>query len=255
MPDLTKTNEPLLGHLYGVSAGPGDPELISMKGLKYLQASPVVAFPAGVGKKTGVAQTIVSPWLSAEQILLPLYFPMVSNPEDWRSAWKIAADQTWEYLAQGQDVAFVSEGDVSFYSTYTYLAHTLKQAHPTLKTQAIPGVCSPLASVAALGMPLTTVGDRLMVLPALYGIDDLHQLSQWADILVLMKVGSVYQQVWDQLQTLDLLSSSALVIRASQPEEEIVNDLTHFRELSPPYFSLLVVRLNPSPILSGVPLQ
>ncbi|WP_286132516.1 SAM-dependent methyltransferase [Leptolyngbya sp. O-77] len=40
----------MTGTLYGVGAGPGDPELISVKGLRLLQSSPVVAFPAGAGR-------------------------------------------------------------------------------------------------------------------------------------------------------------------------------------------------------------
>jgi len=247
--------ESKIGCLYGISAGPGDPELISVKGLKRLQAAPVVAFPAGIRSAVGVAQRIVTPWLHADQTLLSLRFPMVADVADWRSAWQVAATQTWAYLSQGQDVAFVSEGDVSFYSTYTYLAHTLKQQHPRLVTEAIPGVCSPLASVARLGVPLTTLGDRLAVLPALYGLEELQSVIAWADVLVLMKVGSVYAQIWDKLAALDLLNASALVIHASQPQEQIVQDLTHHRELSPPYFSLLVVRINPESILSGVPLS
>ena len=244
-----------IGQLFGVSAGPGDPELITVKGLKRIQDSPVVAFPAPVRGNVGVAQRIIQPWLEPHHQLLSLDFPMVAEVEDWRVAWQVAADQTWDYLAQGQDVVFVSEGDVSFYSTYTYLAHTLKQKHPELLTEAIPGVCSPLASVAALEMPLTTLGDRLAVLPALYCVDELTRIMDWADVLVLMKVGSVYQQVWDQLKALNLLSQSSLVIKASHPQEQIVKDLTHHRDLTPPYFSLLIVRVQPEAVLSGVPLR
>jgi precorrin-2/cobalt-factor-2 C20-methyltransferase len=248
-------HESQIGCLYGISAGPGDPELISVKGLKRLQASSVVAFPAGVRSPIGVAQRIISPWLEPHQTLLSLEFPMVENVEEWRSAWQVAATQTWAYLSQGKDVAFVSEGDVSFYSTYSYLAHVLKAQHPELVTTAIPGVCSPLASVAALGIPLTTLGDRLAVLPALYGLEELPTLITWANVLVLMKVGSVYPQIWDQLAALNLLKASALVIHASQSQEQIFSDLTHHRDLSPPYFSLIVVRINPESILSGVPLS
>ncbi|WP_353259538.1 SAM-dependent methyltransferase, partial [Prochlorothrix hollandica] len=41
------------GTLYGISAGPGDPDLITVKGLRLLQHSPVVAFPAGRGDRPG----------------------------------------------------------------------------------------------------------------------------------------------------------------------------------------------------------
>ena len=52
-----------VGTLYGISLGTGDPELITVKGLRILQSSPVVAFPAGINHRPGIAQNIISPWL------------------------------------------------------------------------------------------------------------------------------------------------------------------------------------------------
>lgn len=236
--------ESQFGQLYGISVGPGDPELISLKGLKCLQSVPVVAFPAGIRSKTGIAQRIITPWLLEHQTLLPLKFPMVTELSHLKVAWREAAQQTLKYLTQGQDVAFVSEGDVNFYSTYTYLAQTVKERCPEVEVQAIPGVCSPLAAVAALGIPLTTQRDRLAVLPALYHVEELKQAAQWADVLVLMKVGSVYSQVWKILKDLRLLSSSALVIQASLEQQQVFTDLTQHPDLSPPYFSLMVVKIK-----------
>ena len=45
-----------LGTLYGISVGPGDPELITLKGLRILKEVPVVAFPAGSHGKPGIAR-------------------------------------------------------------------------------------------------------------------------------------------------------------------------------------------------------
>ncbi|MCM1983877.1 precorrin-2 C(20)-methyltransferase [Lyngbya confervoides] len=235
---------PRLGQLYGISVGPGDPELITVKGLKRLQTSPVVAFPAGVRSPLGVAQRIIQPWLQPHQTLLPLDFPMVQDAPQLQRAWDQAAHRSLPYLQQGQDIAFVSEGDVSFYSTYTYLALTLKGLCPDLKTEAIPGVCSPLAAAAALEIPLTIQSDRLVVLPALYQGEDLAAALEQADVLVLMKVGAVYAQVWQLLQRLHLLDRSALIVHASQPQQKIYRDLTAYAHLAPPYFSLMIVQVK-----------
>lgn len=233
------------GTLYGISAGPGDPELISLKGLNKLQSAPIVAFPAGVRESMGVAQRIITPWLRSHQTLLPLAFPMVQDLCQLTTAWHEAAQETLAYLRQGQDVAFVSEGDVSFYSTYTYLAQTIQQQCPEIQTFAIPGVCSPLAAVASLGIPLTIQRDRLAILPALYRLEDLEAALSWADVLVLMKVGSVYRQVWDYLKSFGLLAQSALVIQASLEAQKIYRDLRDYPDLDPPYFSLMIVTRSP----------
>jgi len=234
------------GTLYGISAGTGDPELLSIKGLKILQSSPVVAFPAGIGGKLGIAQTIGEQWLQPQQLQLALAFPYVQDEAILLQAWQVAAEQVWQYLHQGQNVAFLCEGDVSFYSTFTYLAQTLQQLHPEAPVQAIPGVCSPLAAVAALGLPLTVRAQRLAVLPALYQVGELEQVLDWADVVVLMKVSSVYPQVWAVLQQRKLLESAYVVERATTPQQRIYRGLSDRPNLKLPYFSLLIIQVRES---------
>ncbi len=235
-----------IGTLYGISVGPGDPELITLKGLRSLQQVPVVAFPAGVEGKPGMAQQIISPWLSQQQQLLALKFPYVQDMVMLAEAWKEAAEQVWKYLQQGLDVAFACEGDISFYSTFTYLAQTLQQIHPEAVIELVPGVCSPMAAASVLGLPLTIRHQRLVVLPALYHIGELETVLDWADVVVLMKVSSVYEQVWKVLQQRALLSNSWVVERATLPDMVIHADISDRPNLKLPYFSLLIVQVSSS---------
>lgn len=228
--------------LYGVSVGPGDPELITLKGLNILKASPVVAFPMGIRGKSGVAEKIISSWLSPEQIQLPLDFPYVQDETILAEAWRQAAQQVWEYLERGQNVAFACEGDVSFYSTFTYLAQTLQKIRPQVQVEAIPGVCSPLAAIASLGLPLTVRDQRLVVLPALYTMTTLETILEQADVVVLMKVSSVYPQVWQVLQQRDLLDRAYVVEWATLPQQKIYAGLSDRPDLQLSYFSLMIVR-------------
>jgi precorrin-2/cobalt-factor-2 C20-methyltransferase len=173
-----------------------------------------------------------------------LWFPYVEDPAALTAAWQTAAAQVWPYLHQGQDVVFATEGDASFYSTFTYLAQTLQQAHPSLQVHTIPGVCSPLAATAALGHPLTVQQQRLLVLPAMHTLAALETALEQAEVLVLMKVAAVYPQVWQLLQRRNLLRHSAVVVHASRPDEQLYRDLTAHRDLKLPYFSLLIIH-NP----------
>lgn len=233
-----------IGTLYGISVGPGDPELITLKGLRSLQQVPVVAFPAGLQGQLGMAQQIVMQWLKPNQQQLVLTFPYVQDMALLTQAWLLAAQQVWQHLSLGQDVAFACEGDVSFYSTFTYLAQTLQQLHPELVVKTVPGVCSPMAAAAVLGLPLTKRQERLVVLPALYAVEELEAVLDWADVVVLMKVSSVYEKVWKVLQRRDLLDSSWVVERATLPQQVIYTDLRDRPTLKLPYFSLLIVQLQ-----------
>lgn len=233
-----------LGILYGIGVGTGDPELITVKGLRLLQAASVVAFPAGLDGKAGIAEQIVAGWLARSQHLLPLSFPYVQDETLLQQAWHDAAKSVWQFLKQGRDVAFVCEGDISFYSTFTYLAQTLVQLHPEAIVERVPGVCSPLAAAATMGVPLTVRSDRLAVLPALYTTAELEAVLEWADVVVLMKFSSVYAQVWQILQQRDLLESSWVVERATFPDCVVYRDLRSHPQLKLSYFSLLVVCLR-----------
>lgn len=233
-----------IGTLYGISVGPGDPELITIKGLRSLQQAPVVAFPAGIQGKLGIAQQIISPWLLPQQQQLALKFPYVQDMAVLNQAWQVAAEQVWQHLGQGQDVAFACEGDVSFYSTFTYLAQMLQQLYPEVVIKLVPGVCSPMAVASVLGLPLTIRQERLVVLPALYQVGELEAVLDWADVVVLMKVSSVYEQVWQVLQRRSLLHHSWVVERATLPDMVIYTDLRDRPYLKLPYFSLLIIQVT-----------
>lgn len=232
-----------LGTLYGISVGTGDPELITIKGLRFLQQVPVIACPAGV-KQKGIAQQIISPWLKSSQQILILDFPFVRDEAVLTAAWQTAARQVWSYLERGQDVAFACEGDVSFYSTFTYLAQTIKDLYPQVKIVTVPGVCSPMAAASELGMPLTLRQQKLVVLPALYQPEELENALDWADVVVLLKVSSVYSQVWQILQQRELLEQSWIVVKATTTEQQIYRNLRDRPSLQLPYFSLLIVRVR-----------
>jgi len=259
----TTSHQGTLGTLYGVSAGPGDPDLISVKGMRLIQASTLIAFPAGRpvtqgqdqdSHHPGIAQRIITPWLQPHHVLLPLQFPYTQDAADLRTAWEAAAKTVVQALASGQDVAFVSEGDVTFYSTFAYLSRYVKQLAPEVTVTAVPGVCSPLAAAAALGLPLALGDQRLTVLPALYatseaesaGVSDLETALDTSDVLVLMKVGSVYEAVWRMLQQRQLLESSVVVEWATSDRQKIYHGLRNHPNLVLSYFSLMIIYVSPS---------
>ncbi|WP_088892692.1 precorrin-2 C(20)-methyltransferase [Leptolyngbya ohadii] len=233
-----------VGTLYGIGAGAGDPELITVKGLRILRQVPIVAFPAGLRGNPGVAEQIIAEWLLPHHKKMPLSFPYVQDEGELTQAWEIAADRVWEELRQGKDIAFVSEGDVSFYSTFTYLAQTLQERHPEAIVQTIPGICSPMAAAAALGIPLTVRAQKLIILPALYSVTELETAIASADVVVLMKVSSVYSQVWSVLKQHGLLSRSYVIERATLPNQVIYADLSDRPSLKLPYFSLMIVQVR-----------
>lgn len=229
------------GILYGVSVGTGDPELITVKGLRILQSSDIVAFPAGVNSRLGVAQNIIQDWLEPHQQILPLEFPYVQDELKLQVAWSKAAQHVGQKLTLGNNIAFACLGDINFYGTFTYLAQTLRRSHPEVTIKTIPGVCSPMAIASVLGIPLTVNQQKIAVLPALYSVQELETALNWAEVVVLLKVSSVYPQVWQILEQRNLLASSAIVEKATFPEQKIYRDLRNYPQLDLSYFSVLLI--------------
>jgi precorrin-2/cobalt-factor-2 C20-methyltransferase len=233
-----------VGKLYGISVGTGDPELITVKGLKFLQQANIVAFPEGTKGKPGIAERIITPWLKSYQMLLPLKFPYVHDEKELTEAWQLAARTVLPYLQGREEVTFACEGDISFYSTFTYLAQAVQQLDPKIVVETIPGVCSPMAVASELGIPLTTRSQRLMILPTLYHLQELASALQVAEVVVLMKFSSLYPQIWELLQAKGLLDRSWIVEKATMPEQVVYQDLRDRADLKLSYFSVMIIKVS-----------
>jgi precorrin-2/cobalt-factor-2 C20-methyltransferase len=98
-----------------------------------------------------------------------------------------------------------------------------------------------MVSASALNLPLTMQQEKLAILPALYSVEKLEEALDWAEIVVLMKVASVYQQVWQILARRNLFPYSYLIEKASTDQEKIYLELQNHPQLSLSYFSILII--------------
>ena len=118
--------EKRIGTFYGVSVGPGDPELMTLQAVRRLENCPVIAAPQtpkGGMLALDIAKGAVE--LSGKTIL-PLRFAMSLDPAVQKAAHIEAARAVKEYLDAGQDVAMLNLGDVSVYATFGYLQEILE---------------------------------------------------------------------------------------------------------------------------------
>ena len=111
------------GTLYGVSVGPGDPELLTIKAVKVLEAADVIAAPnIGHGRQT--ALTIVKDHIQGKP-LVDCSTPMLRERAKVLEAYDMVSDKLAALLDEGKDIAFVCLGDIGVYSTYYYLHERL----------------------------------------------------------------------------------------------------------------------------------
>ncbi|AKM29703.1 precorrin-2 C(20)-methyltransferase [Pandoraea faecigallinarum] len=232
------------GKLYGIGVGPGDPELLTLKALRLLQAAPVVAYFVAKGKK-GNAFGIIEEHLLDAQTRMPLVYPVTTEvlapPLSYETIiadfYDTAAALIGEHLAAGRDVAVVCEGDPFFYGSYMYLHDRLAEQYPA---EVVPGVCSMLGGAAVLGTPLVYRNQSLAVLSGVLPEDELRRKLAHADAAVIMKLGRNFDKVRRVLDDLGLAGRARYVERATMHNQRIV-PLEEVDPSASPYFSLLVV--------------
>tara|TARA_B100000315_G_scaffold216502_1_gene216409 strand:+ start:1318 stop:2043 length:726 start_codon:yes stop_codon:yes gene_type:complete len=230
------------GRFYGVGVGPGDPELLTVKASKLLQRVPVVCVRQSEVGPGNYALDVVKGLLDeAKQEILRLALPAGDSQETARE-WASAGEAIGERLRRGQDVAFITEGDPMLYSAFSHLLEMVRSAEPGLTVEVIPGVSSVMAAAASSGAPLVTHGQRLAVLPAVYGIDDLREAITNYDTVVLMEVNRTLIEALANLEKLGLAGRAIYVRRATTHREAVVQDIHQLSEEDFDYFSLLIIK-------------
>jgi precorrin-2/cobalt-factor-2 C20-methyltransferase len=234
----------LKGKLYGLGVGPGDPELITLKALRLLKSAPVVAYHAAKGKK-GNALTIVETYLSSEQTLVPLIYPVTTEKlPDHMDYEQIVSDFYAEitttiasYLDAGRDVAVIAEGDPFFYGSFMYIHDRLAEKY---ETEVVPGVCSVLGAAAVLGAPLVYRNQTLSILSGVMSAEELKTRLAGTEAAAIMKLGKNLDKVRDVLNELGLMDRALYIERATMQNQRIA-PLIEVSGSDCPYFSIILV--------------
>jgi precorrin-2/cobalt-factor-2 C20-methyltransferase len=231
------------GTLYGVGVGPGAPDLMTLRSVRVLHSVPVIAIPRRSEYSPSLAWEIARPNVGEVpgQERLFLTFPMTKDPELLRPAWDVAFAQIGDRLERGLSVAFITEGDPLVYSTFIYLLRESAERWPGVPVEIVPAVSSITAVPAVTRTPLADGQERIAILPATYGVDDLSEVLRRFDTVILMKVGSVMPNVVEALEREDLVDRAFYVSKATTAQQRIVHDLRSLRNDRCDYFSMVVV--------------
>ncbi len=230
-----------------VGVGPGDPSLLTLAAVDAIQNATVVAFP--IAKKGGesLAEKTVSQWITKDKKKLPLYFPMTLDSISLKKSWHFAGNELMKMVENGERVVFLSLGDISLFSTGSYVLMEFKRNFPECAIELIPGITSFSAAAAKSGVPLAIQSEQLLVLPVPASASSLKTLLEEAvsigRVIVLLKLGDKWSWVRPLLESLDLLESSIFAENVGFSDEKMMK-ASDVSLSNRPYFSLLIVRQN-----------
>lgn len=235
---------PATGKLYGVGVGPGDPELLTLKAHRVLNRVHAIAYPACKEGAPSYASNIVKGQVPGTTQMMGLLFPMIKDTEKLAPIWKQSVEKIYGILREGRDVAFITEGDPFFYSTFLHIYGIFKQDHPDVAIEVIPGVSSVMASSIVADWPLTVSDERMAILPATYEGDRLESALDQFDVVCLMKISGVLDETLSLLERKNLLDKSVFVERAGSDRERVVRDVGSLKGTKVNYLSLIIVKKN-----------
>lgn len=226
----------MTGTVFGLGLGPGDPELVTLKAWRLLQAVPVIAYPVQADGSS-LARAIADPHLPGDRVEIRIHTPM-GEPGAAEPGYRQAAAEMAPLLEGGQDIAVLCEGDPLFYGSFMYVAERMAGRFPI---EVVAGVSSLSACTAVLGRGLVGRNEVLTVLPAPLADDRLRQGLSGADAVAIMKVGRHLPRLRRLLDEFGLTGQAHYVERAAQAGQRLL-PLAAVEAESATYFSMILVR-------------
>lgn len=227
----------MAGTLYGVGVGPGDPKLLTLLAVETIKKCPVIAVPAE-GKEHAVSYRIASGAVEGleKKECLNLSTPMTKDRKVLGKNYKKAAERIIEKLKEGKDVAYLTLGDPTIYSTYIYIHRLIGESG--YNTSIINGIPSFCAVSASLGESLADRSEQLHIIPSSYGIEEAMKLK---GNKVLMKAASGIADIKQIL--LENGMEGTMVENCGMPEEKVYRQVEDMPEKAS-YYSIILIREN-----------
>jgi len=234
------------GILYGIGIGPGDPELITVKGARILARSKHVFVPKAPAGDESLALSIARQHIPDACNVTMIEFPMTRDREELRKKWEASTESIASVLRAGDDACYLTLGDTLMYSTYIYMLKALRTHLPDAEVVTIPGVTSFSAAAALAGFPVGVGQDPVIVLPASEKLETIERALSMGGTIVLMKIGKQLGPVLQLLEASGHIDNAILVSRAGLAEERIETDLRNLGPGSPSEANLSVILVHAS---------
>ncbi|MFC0865955.1 precorrin-2 C(20)-methyltransferase [Sphaerimonospora cavernae] len=240
--------------LIGVGVGPGDPDLVTVKAVRVLRTADVVMVPIKEGEE-GRAERVVRAHLSEGSggregsggpegsggRVRRLVFALTEEARR-DAAWDAAGAATAEAFVNGaRTVAFATIGDPNVYSTFTYLAETVRGLVPGLRVETVPGITAMQALAATSGTVLVEGRESLALMPLTAGVEPLRHALDTHDTVVAYKGGRMLPEVLAAVGDAGRLADAVYGAALGLPGEEVRPAAGLDPSAAGPYLSSLLV--------------
>jgi precorrin-2/cobalt-factor-2 C20-methyltransferase len=242
---VREPGEAIVKRLIGVGVGPGDPELVTVKGVRVLREADVVVVPVLEGQsETGRAEATVLAYVPADRVRrLPFALTDRGGVTPAReAAWDGAARAVLDAFAAGAlTVAFATIGDPNLYSTFGYLAATVVDQDADIRVETVPGVTAMQHLAARAGTVLAEGRETLTLVPITAGGDAFEAALRGDGTVVAYKGGRHLPELLDTLKRAGRLDDAVYGEHLGLAGERVVPARELDAAAPAPYLSALIV--------------
>ncbi|MGX4692966.1 precorrin-2 C(20)-methyltransferase [Streptomyces sp. JNUCC 63] len=208
--------------LIGVGVGPGDPELVTVKGVNALRRADVVVVPVMDTGERGRAEATVLHYVPEEKVVRVVFALNERSDRARReAAWDAAGERVAGLFEKHGCVAFATIGDPNVYSTFTYLAQTVAELVPGTVVETVPGITAMQDLAARSGAVLTEGTEPLTLVPVTAGAAVLKDALSGPGTVVAYKFGRQAREVAEALRDSGRIDGAVWGSALGLPEESI----------------------------------
>lgn len=226
-----------------VSLGPGDPELITLKGLKALQQADIIFCPATLlsdGQSSSRAKEILS-YLEIESEKISLFnLPMNKDRVKAIEVYKNVTGQIIESYNNALKVAVVAEGDAGFYSSVHYISDNLLTNQISIKR--IPGIPAFIACAALANIHIAKLEEESEIIPGTIAKERLIESISIGKTVVVMKPSQCENIIKEVIRDISSGDFHYFENIGITQKEFYTNDVAEILPRKFPYFSLFIIR-------------
>jgi precorrin-2/cobalt-factor-2 C20-methyltransferase len=213
--------------LVGVGVGPGDPELLTLAGVRELREAGRVFVPVLAADESGRAEAVVRAHLgdvgTVERLVFALSDPVAGPQQRRRQHWDSAAERVAAYLVgEGGTAAFATIGDHSVYSTFGYLAATVRELVPNVTIDTVPGITAMQAAASAAGITLVEGSEPLTVLPVTRNVTAMREALGRHGTVVAYKGGRRLRELREAIEQAGALDRAVYAEHLGTADERVL---------------------------------
>ena len=226
-----------MAKFYSVGVGAGDGSYITLGALRALETADIIAVPVKKsGEKSTALEIIRKEFDTGKKEILELEFSMKPDTKTRQNSRQISAEKIVSALNNGENIAMITLGDVSVYSTCSYVHKAVKDAGHEI--EIIPGITSFCAAADKAQISLCEGNESVAIIPSLKSAN-LEKYIDDFDTIVIMKAGKDTDAIYDILKRHGL-ENNAVVSSCVGMENELIEPIQKDKEYG--YFTTVIVK-------------